>query len=79
MTKEQKEFLYTFVDLGYSIESLIAENEHLEEENAKLKKENKERFDMIMGMAKRSQEGVKDFIKLVMKGDISINANNSEE
>jgi len=79
MTSEQKDFLYTFVDLGYSIENLIRENERLEEENTKLREENKKRFDMIMGMSKRSQESVTDFIKMLMKGDISINNNNKEE
>lgn len=79
MTKEQKDFLYTFVDLGYSIESLITENERLERENAKLKEENNKRYNMIMNMAKRSQEGVENFIKLIMKGDICINTSESEE
>ena len=61
-----------FFDIIDCLKSIYYENIRLKQENIKLRKESQERFEQIMDMNKKSQEGVNNWINLILDGKIKL-------
>lgn len=61
-----------FLDIMDYLRSIYYENLRLKEENAKLKKESKERFEQIMKMSDLSQRGINNWVNAILNGKIVI-------
>ena len=70
--EERIEYFFDMID---NLRCIYYENIRLKQENIKLKKESKERFEQIMEMSKESQEGLDNWIKLILDEKIIIKDN----
>ena len=61
-----------FFDIVDYLRCIYYENSRLKEENAKLRKESKDRLEQIMDMSRMSQEGVDNWVKAILDGKIKI-------
>jgi SepF-like predicted cell division protein (DUF552 family) len=75
-TMEEK--IDEFFDVMDILRSAYYENIRLKQEVAKLKKESKERFEQIMDMSRKSQQGLDNWIKLLLEGKIKITPDEKE-
>ena len=67
--EEQIEYFFDMMD---NLRNIYYENLRLKAEIAKLKKENQERFEQIINMSKKSEEGLHNWINAILDGKIVI-------
>lgn len=73
-----EESIEYFFDMMDNLRSVYYENFRLKQEVAKLKKESKERFEQIMDMSRKSQQGLDNWIGLLLEGKIKITPDGEE-
>ena len=61
-----------FFDMMDTLRCIYYENTRLREENKKLKEESDARHKQIMNMARMSEEGLHNWINVILSGDIKL-------